>query len=299
MDRFEAMAAFVAVADLRGFAPAARRLKMSPSSLTRLIAALEERLSVRLLNRTTRSVSLTDAGARYLLSARGIVENVRDAEASARVERTMPTGRFVVSAPLIFGRREVAPLVSEYLARYRTVTGELILTDRVQSLVDEGIDLAVRIAPGDDASLRMRRAGATRRVVIASPSYIARSKRLRVPKDIHEHAIAQLTPLTPLPEWRFFHGKRRERIPLRPAFVTNSADAAIVHAQRGEGLAMVFSYQVRDLVRAGELSIVLAKYEPPPVPIYFAYPAAREPSANVRAFIELALSTRSWDFLEL
>lgn len=299
MDRIEAMAAFVAVADLRGFAPAARKLEMSPSAITRLVAALENHLSIRLLHRTTRSVALTDAGARYLSSARAIVESVREAEASARAQRTTPSGRFVVSAPLVFGRREVAPLLSDYLGRFSEVRGELVLSDRMVNLVEEGVDVAVRIGTLDDSSLRIRTAGATRRVLVASRSNLAEHKRPRTPKDLRDHALIQVTPLTPLPEWRFSKGRRRERISIRPVFVTNAVDAAVVHARRGRGIAMVLSYQVADLVRAGELDVLLPKYEPPPYPINLAYTATREPSANVRAFIDMAVSSRSWTFVDL
>ncbi len=299
MDRIEAMAAFVAVAELRGFAAAARQLKMSPPAITRLIAALENHLAVRLLHRTTRSVALTDVGARYLPSARAIVESVEEAEASARARRTTPSGRLVVSAPLVFGRREVAPLFSDYLARFSDVRGELLLSDRIVNLVEEGVDVAVRIGALEDSSLRIRTAGATRRVLVASRSYLTQHKRPRTPKDLSEHALIQVTPLAPLPEWRFFKRGRRERIAIRPAFVTNATDPAIVHAQRGRGIAMVLSYQVADLVRAGELEVVLSKYEPPAYPINLAYTAAREPSANVRAFIDMAVSSRSWTFVDL
>lgn len=299
MDRIEAMSAFVAVADLRGFAQAARQLKMSPSAITRLVAALEDHLSIRLLHRTTRSVALTDAGARYLPSAREIIESVRQAEATARAHRSTPSGRFVVSAPLVFGRREVAPFFSEYVARFPDVKGELVLSDRIANLVEEGIDAAVRIGALDDSSVRIRTVGATRRVLVASRTYLAAHKRPRTPKDLGDHALIHVTPLAPLPEWRFFRAKRRERVAIRPAFVTNSADAAIVHARSGGGIAMVLSYQVSDLVRAGELVILLAKYEPRVLPINIAYAATREPSANVRTFIDMAVSSRSWKFVDL
>lgn len=299
MDRLEAMSAFVAVADLCSFAPAARQLKLSPSAVTRLVAALEAHLSIRLLHRTTRSVALTDAGARYLVRARAIVESVRDAEAATRAERSTPSGRFVVSAPLVFGRREVAPLFSDYLARYPAVSGELVLLDRLVSLVDEGFDATVRIGRLEDSSLKVRVVGATRRVLVASPGYLAQRKRIRKPADLRDHATIQLVPIQPVREWRFFRDKRRQRIPIRPVLVTNSADVAITHAQRGQGVAMVFSYQVQHLVRAGELSILLPKYEPPVIPISVAYPGTREASANVRAFIELLAAKRTWKFLDL
>src|SRR3954469_21650427 len=165
MDRLDAMAAFVAVAELKGFAAAARKLKLSPPSVTRLVAGLEERLSARLLHRTTRTVALTEAGARYLDRARRILAEVGDAEANARAERAAPAGRLVVAAPLVFGRREVAPLLCELLARFPEVQGALVLSDRPVGLIEEGVDVAVRIGALEDSSLRVRAAGAIRRVL--------------------------------------------------------------------------------------------------------------------------------------
>jgi DNA-binding transcriptional LysR family regulator len=299
MDRLDAMTVFVTVAELRGFAPAARRIGLSPSAVTRMIAALEERLSIQLLHRTTRAVSLTDAGARYLESARRILTAVDEAEGAARAERVEPTGRFVIAAPRSFGGREVAPLICEFLARYPSVTGSLMLDDRLINLVEDGVDLAVRIGHLDDSSLRARVVGKTRRVVVASPGYLARSKRPRRPEDLAVHRIIQFTALTPAPEWRFTRDGAERRIAVRPSFLTNSADAAIGHAERGGGLAMVLAYQVVDAVRAGRLEVVLPRFELPPLPIQLVYPAARLVSANVRAFIELTVATRRWDFVEL
>ena len=168
MDRIDAMQAFVAVADLQGFAPAARKLGLSPSGLTRLIAALEERLGARLLQRTTRSVTLTDAGARYLERARRILADVEEAERAAEGERTRPGGRLVVSAPLGFGRLHVSPVVSAYLARYPEVAADLRLSDRMINLVEEGVDLAVRIGHLPDSTLVARHVGEMRRIVVAS-----------------------------------------------------------------------------------------------------------------------------------
>src|ERR1700687_2027491 len=153
MDRIDAMQAFVAVADLQGFAPAARKLGLSPSGVTRLIAALEERLGARLLQRTTRSVTLTDVGARYLLRARRILADVEEAEGSAQAERTRPSGRLVVSAPVGFGRLHVSPVMSAYLTRYPEVSGELRLSDRMINLVEDGVDLAIRIGHLDASRL--------------------------------------------------------------------------------------------------------------------------------------------------
>jgi DNA-binding transcriptional LysR family regulator len=184
LDRFAAMTAFVAVVDHKGFAAAARHLHVAPSAVTRLIGALEDGLGVRLLRRTTRSLSLTDAGERYLGRARVILSELRDVEDSARAERVAPRGRLVVTAPAVFGRLHVAPLISAFLAHYPEVVGELSLTDRTVSLVEEGIDLAVRIGLLADSSLLARRMGATRRVVVGAPAYLARRGTPAAPADL-------------------------------------------------------------------------------------------------------------------
>lgn len=294
----QGMEVFVAVAEHRGFAAAARRLGVSPSAVTRMVKALEDRLSIPLLQRTTRSVTLTDAGARYLDRARRILADLAEAEAAARAERTEPTGRFVVAAPAVFGRRHVAPLMCDFLARYPAVRGELTLADRMVSLVEEGVDLAVRIGWLDDSSLRTRPVGATRRVVVGSPDYLAARSRPRRPRDLASHTTIQFSGLTASTEWRFERDGREERVAITPSFVTNSADAAITHARRGAGLTMVLSYQVIELLLGGELEIVLAGYEPAPLPIQLVYPGARLPSACVRSFIDLTCSTQAWSFVD-
>ena len=299
MDRLDAMTAFVTVAELHGFAPAARRLALSPSAVTRLVAALEAHLDTRLLQRTTRSVTLTGAGARYLERARRILGDVAEAEANALADRTVPSGRFVVSAPNVFGRLHVGPLMCAFLGRYPDVVGELMLSDRVTNLVEEGIDAAVRIGVLDDSSYIARPVGAIRRVVVGAPDYLARRKRPRQPADLARHDVIQFTAITATPEWRFSGRGRDERVALTPHFVTNSADAAIGHAERGGGLAMLLSYQVVDAVRAGRLEIVLRTFEPPPAPIQILYPSTRLLSAKVRAFIELVTTTCDWRFVDL
>lgn len=299
MDRLEAMAVFVAVADLRGFAPAARRLSLSPSAVTRLVAGLEERLSIRLLQRTTRSVTLTDAGARYLARARRILADVTEAEEAAQAERSAPTGRFVVAAPSMFGRLQVAPLLCAFSSRYPAVVGELTLADRLVNLVEEGIDAAVRIGQLDDSSLVARKVGETRRVVVASPKYLARRKRLRTPSDVEAHQVIQFTALSRASEWTFAGEEAGRRVAFTPCFVTNSADAAIGYAEQVGGLTMQLAYQVAPAVRAGRLKVVLAGFEPPPLPIHVVYPTTRLLSAKVRAFVDLALETCDWQFTDL
>jgi DNA-binding transcriptional LysR family regulator len=296
MDRLEAMQVFVAVADLKGFAAAGRRVRRSPSAVTRLVAALEDHLGARLLQRTTRSVTLTDAGARYLDRARRILAEVAEAEGAALAERSMPSGHLVVSAPTLFGRLHVAPLVSAYLFKYPKVTAELGLTDRPVQLVDEGIDLAVRIGVLEDASFVARVLGETRRVVVASPGYLRRRKAPETPAALARHQLIHVTALSPTPSWRFMHGEAEQRIAFVPRYTTSSVDAGLDHAERGGGLTLALAYQVVEAVRAGRLTVVLSAFEPPPLPISMVYPTSRLLSAKVRAFVELAKATSDWHF---
>jgi DNA-binding transcriptional LysR family regulator len=296
MDRFDALSAFVAVADLKSFAAAARKLGLSASTATRLVAALEERIGLRLLQRTTRSVSLTDAGARYLERARRIMADLEEADGAAQAERSTPTGRFVVSAPLSFGRLHVSPLMCAYLERYPDIVGALQLTDRMVNLVEDGIDLAVRIGNLPDSSLIARHFGETRRIVVASPLYLAHYGEPRDPAELASHRIIHFAALGGASDWRFARKGGDERTAIAPHYVTNSADAAVWHAARGGGLAMVLAYQAADELRAGRLKIVLRDFEPAPLPIQIVYPAARLLSAKVRAFVDLAAELADWRF---
>ncbi len=296
MDRIDAMQAFLAVADLEGFAPAARRLGLSPSAVTRLIAALEERLGARLLQRTTRSVALTDAGQRYLARVRRILADVEEAEASIQDERTRPSGRLVVSAPIGFGRLHVSPVMSEYLKRYTEVSGELRLTDHMINLIEDGVDLAVRIGHLPDSSLVARQVGEMRRVVVASPGYLKARGEPKTPEAIASHQTVQFGATAASLDWRFVREGRDIRIASVPRLITNSADAAIQYAVKGGGLTRVMAYQAADALKRGRLKIVLAKFEQSPLPIHVVYPTSRLLSAKVRAFIDLVLEVSDWYF---
>jgi DNA-binding transcriptional LysR family regulator len=296
MDRLDAMQAFVTVADLQGFAPAARKLGLSPSAVTRLIAALEERLGARLLQRTTRSVTLTDAGTRYLERARRILADVEEAEGAAEGERTRPGGRLVVSAPVGFGRLHVSPIMSAYLKRYPEVSGELRLSDRMINLVEEGVDLAVRIGHLPDSTLVARHIGAMRRIVVAAPAYLKERGEPKTPHEIPSHQTIQFGAMTAQPDWRFVDGGDEIRIVCTPRFTTNSADAAVQYAEQGGGLTRVLAYQAAASLKAGRLKIVLEKFEQPVLPIHIVYPTSRLLSAKVRAFIDLAAEIADWHF---
>jgi DNA-binding transcriptional LysR family regulator len=296
MDRIDAMQAFVTVADLKGFAPAARKLGLSPSGVTRLIAALEDRLGARLLQRTTRQVTLTDAGARYLERARRILSDVEEAESAAEGERTRPGGRLVVSAPNGFGRLHVSPVMSAYLKRYPEVSADLRLSDRMINLVEEGVDLAVRIGHLPDSTLVARHVGEMRRIVVASKEYLKRRGEPKTPEAIADHDTIHFGAMTAEPEWRFVADGREIRISSTPRFASNSADAAIQYAEAGGGLTRVLAYQAADSLKAGRLKIVLAPFAPPALPIHIVYPTSRLLSAKVRTFIDLVTETADWHF---
>src|SRR3974390_1146034 len=296
MDRIDAMQAFVAVADLRGFAPAARKLGLSASGVTRLIAALEDRLRARLLQRTTRSVALTDAGARYLERARQILADVEEAEGAAEGEHSLPRGRLVVSAPVGFGRLHVAPVMSQYLKRHPEVAAELRLSDLMINLVEEGVDVAVRIGHLADSSLVARHVGEMRRIVVASPGYLKAHGEPRSPEAIASHQTIQFSAMSPQADWRFVRNGEEVRVAPVARLSTNSSDAAIQHAAEDGGLTRVLAYQAAEAIKVGALKIVLAKFEQPPLPIHIVYPTSRLLSAKVRTFIDLVIEASDWHF---
>ena len=297
VDRFDALQALVKVADLQGFAPAARALGVSPSGVTRLIAAMEAKLGVRLLQRTTRTVTLTDAGIRYLARARRILSELEEADGSVEAERTQPAGQLVIAAPLMFGRLHVAPLVCDYLALYPGVAAELTLADRMVNLVEEGIDVAVRLGHLADSSLIARKVGETRRVVVASPAYLKKHGTPQDPRDLKAHTTIRFSGLTAASDWRFRRNGKDEQMPITPRFITNSADAAIGLALRDGGLTCVLAYQVAEAVKAKALKVVLSDFGLPPLPIQLVYPTSRLLSAKVRAFVELTERARAWNFV--
>ena len=297
MDRLAALEAFAAVAERGGFAAAARSLRVSPSTVTRLVAGLEDRVGIRLLTRTTRSVRLTDGGTRFLEYTRRILADVAEAEESARLERARPTGRLIVTAPVLFGRMHVGAVLCAYLTRYPEITGELRLTDRIVNLVDEGVDVAVRIGELADSGLIARRVGASRRVLVAAPRYLKGGPPLRAPRDLQRHRLIAFTPLAPGSEWSFQRHGREVRVAVQPRLVTNSGDAALDLARRGGGLTLALAYQVAEAVRADALRVVLPAWEPPAAPIHLVHPTSRLLSPRVRLFIDEVAASARWSFL--
>lgn len=300
MDRLDAMAAFVAVCEARGFAAGGRRLGLSPSATSRLINGLEEHLGTRLLQRTTRTLSLTDAGRRYLERATRILAEIEEAEAGLRAEQAIPSGRLVVAAPRMFGRLHVAPHVATLMQRFSEISVELQLNDRNVNLVEEGIDVAIRIGALEDSNLIARRLGETRRVVVASPGYLRRRSAPTRLEDLASHDVIAFAPFDSVPRWSFTTKEGREvDVPLTPRLLTNSAEAALDAAIDGGGVTRLLAYQAAEAIRTRSLRVLLREFEPPPVPISAVYPSSRLLSSKVRVFVDLLAEQADWRFVDL
>lgn len=255
---------FIAVATLKSFAEAARSIGMSPQGATRAVAALEKRLRTRLLNRTTRSVSLTSDGERYLERARRVVAEV-DALEAPLDERAPIAGVLSVTAPIHFGQLRVVPVVAEMLALHPALDIRFYLHDRIVSLAEEGIDVGIRIGTLPDSSLRAKLVGEVRSLLCASPDYLERFGRPRDLDDLPDHFFVAFTGATPIPDrWSF----GRRTIAVRARLVVNTAPAAVEAALAGAGIARLLSYQVDEHVKAGRLKVILTSHEPDPFPVH-------------------------------
>lgn len=304
MDRLRQMQVFVAVAEEEGFAAAARRLRMSPPAVTRMVAALEESLGVKLLNRTTRYVRVTDAGLRYLEDCRRILADVEAADEAVTGVNAEPRGHLTITAPLLFGRMYVMPGVLEYLNRYPEMTVDTLLLDRVVNLIEEGLDVGVRIGQLPDSSMRALRVGAVRKVLVASPAYLERKGALLSPQELNQHTLiasqAGTMSATASGGWRFYDQGREIQIPIKARLNVTTNDSAIEAAASGFGITRVLSYQVAPFLADGRLQIILPEYEPSPQPIHIVHREGRYSSAKVRAFIDLlAQRLRDEDSLQL
>ncbi|WP_020174589.1 LysR family transcriptional regulator [Methyloferula stellata] len=286
MDNLEAMRIFVSVATQGSFTEAARRMRLSPSVVTRSILQIEEKLGLLLLNRTTRSVQLTERGVIYLEDCKQILEDVEMAERRVRGENAEPRGTLRVAAPLLFGRLYVLPLVNRLLNEHPALSIHLTLSDRNVHLVEEGVDVAVRVGELADSSLIAVRLGLATPVLAASPAYLQKRGAPASPAALSSHDIILFEGIGTTNEWPF--GPNGKTVRVEPRLIVNSADAAIIAAEAGVGIARTLSYQVWDAVRAGRLSLVLQKFAPRPLPVSVAYQARRIASANVATFVKAA-----------
>ena len=286
MDRFHEMQVFLAVAEEESFAAAARRLKTSPPSVTRAIAAMEQRIGTQLLARTTRSLHLTEAGQRYLEDCRRILAELDEAEEAAAGSYSIPCGQLSVTAPVLFGELYVAPLLGAYLDRFPLVNINALLVDRVVNMTDEGVDVAVRIGHLQEPGQQAIQVGEVRRVVCASPGYLDQHGRPQHPAQLREAKIATSSASQLISEWQFVDGDRLLTVPIAPRLVVTANNAAINLARIGWGMTRVLSYQVAAAVAAGELEIVLEAFEPAPLPIQVVFQKGARVPAKVRTFVD-------------
>ena len=286
MDKLRAMNTFVRIVESGSLTAAAGALNTSLPSVVRQLAALESALDIRLLNRTTRRLALTDEGREYYERAKRLLADVEDAEAALSARRVEPRGRLRVTASVLFGRLHVAPAVNAFVARHPAVRVELVLLDRAVDLIEEGLDVGIRIGALPDSSLVAVPVGATRRVVCASPGYLKRHGRPESPEDLSRHHGVGFTGLSPDHEWVFRDGERTRRVKMDPLVASNQIDVALGACLDGLGLGQFLCYQVKAGIVSKRLVRVLAAFESPGVPVQVIYPGTRRMSANVRALVD-------------
>ncbi|RWA71656.1 MAG: LysR family transcriptional regulator [Mesorhizobium sp.] len=288
MDRLDAMSLFVATVEAGSLSAAARRAGMPLATVSRKLSELEKHLKTRLLNRSTRRLTLTDAGQSYLAACRRILGEVSEAERTAAGEYSSPTGELVITAPVVFGRLHVLPVVTAFLAAYPEVAIRLTLSDRITQLVEEHIDLAVRIGELPDSAMVAMRVGAIRRIVCASPAYLAEHGTPAQPQDLIDHTSITFEGLASPATWSFLTGRSETAVPVRSRLQVNTAEAAIDAAIAGVGLTRVLSYQADAAVRAGTLRVVLEPFEPPPWPVSLVHAGRVLLPVKLRAFLDFA-----------
>ncbi|RQH01681.1 LysR family transcriptional regulator [Paraburkholderia dinghuensis] len=282
------MSVLVAVVDAGSLSAAARQLGMPLATVSRKVAELETQLKTRLLTRTTRQLSLTEAGVSYVAACRRILEDVGEAERAATGEYTTPKGDLTITAPVVFGRLHVVPVVAAFLALYPEIDVRLVLLDRVVNLLEEHIDVAVRIGDLPDSTSVAIGLGAIRRVMCASPGYLAEHGVPQVPRDITGHRCITVEGLGAARNWVLRADKAPVQVAVHSRLVVNTVDAAIEAAMLGVGLTRVLSYQIKDALEDGKLDIVLEAFEPLPWPISLVHAGQAPLPLKLRAFLDFA-----------
>ncbi|MDX8455464.1 LysR family transcriptional regulator [Mesorhizobium sp. VK9D] len=288
MDRLDAMSLLVATVEAGSLSAAARRAGVPLATVSRKLSELEKHLKTRLLNRSTRRLTLTDAGQSYLDACRRILDEVSEAERIAAGEYSSPTGELVITAPVVFGRLHVLPVITDFLAVYPQVDIRLSLSDRITQLIEEHIDLAVRIGELPDSAMVAIRVGSIRRIVCASPDYLAGHGTPTEPRGLAGHNCITFEGLAAPAAWSFVTGKGEATVPVRSRLQVNTAEAAIDAAIAGLGLTKVLSYQADAAVRAGALRVVLEPFEPPPWPVSLVHAGQGRLPVKLRAFLDFA-----------
>lgn len=293
-DRFESMSILVAVVEAGSFSAAARQLRMPLATVSRKVGELEAHLNTRLLHRSTRQLSLTETGHAYVAACRRILEEVGEAERAASGEYAAPKGELVITAPIVFGRLHLLPVVADFLKTYPDIDVRMVLTDRVVALLDEHVDIALRIADLPDSNFIAVPIGSVRRVVCASPAYFAAHGLPTRPQDLATHACITFEQMTSRQVWHFTAGnagkagKAEIAVPVRSRLAVSTAEAAVDAAVAGVGITRVVSYQMASALRAGALQIVLDAFEPPPWPISLVHTGQGLLPLKLRAFLDFA-----------
>jgi DNA-binding transcriptional LysR family regulator len=287
MDRLEELQVFLAIAEAGSMAAAAHKLRRSPSAVTRILNALEQRVGVRLFERSTRRLTSTDDGLRLAEQARRLLADydivVREHHQAA------PRGLLRVTAPVVFGRRHLAPVVTKFLMRYPEVQIDLILADRNMDLIENGFDLALRIGPLDNSGLVARKLGEVRRVTVASPDYLQRHGEPATPADLARHELILATAIRGFAEWRYRVGTREQIVRFAPRLQLNDVEAMLNAVREGFGIARPLSYQAAPDLHAGTLVRLLCDYEPEPSPVHLVFLSARHMAPRLRTFIDFAV----------
>jgi DNA-binding transcriptional LysR family regulator len=288
MDRLESMSILVAVVEAGSLSAAARRLGTPLATVSRKVSELEGHLKTRLLNRTSRRLTLTDAGQSYVAACRRILEQVDEAERAASGEFSAPRGELIVTAPIVFGRLHVLPVATEFLAAYPEIKVRLALADRVVNLMEDHVDVALRIGALPDSSLMATRIGVIRRVVCASPAYFAARGVPKTLADLAAHDCIGFDVLTTAEAWTFEQGRSEISVPISARLTVTTAEAVVDAAISGVGIARVLSYQAAQALRDRRLALALVDFEPAPWPVHLVYTGGRMLPLKLRAFLDFA-----------
>lgn len=288
MDRIDAMTTLIAAVDGGSLSAASRNLGMPLATVSRKVSELEAHLRTKLVIRTSRKLMLTEPGRVYVAASRRILEEIDETERAASGEYGAPQGHLTITAPIMFGRLHVEPVVLAFLQAYPDIQARLILADHVVSLVDDHIEVAIRIGRLPDSAMVATRLGTIRRVACASPDYLAKRGTPETLEMLADHDCVMFEGLYSSTVWNFGCGDRAAAVPIKPRFAVNTADAAIAAAVAGTGITRVLSYQVADALAAGELRLVLEPFEPEPLPVHLVYPAQSLLPLKLRAFLDFS-----------
>jgi DNA-binding transcriptional LysR family regulator len=283
------MSMLLSVVEAGSLSAASRQLGVPLATVSRRVSELEAHLGTRLLNRSTRRLSLTNAGDSYIAACKRILDEVEEAERAASGEYRTPKGNLAITTPVVFGRLHVLPIVLEFLQVYPEIDVRMVLVDRVIDLLEDHVDLAVRIGELPDSSLVARRVGEIRRVVCGSPRYMEERGIPRRPQDLASHDCITFEGLASPGTWTFIKGRSEISIPIRSRLIVNTAEAAVDAAVAGVGLARLLSYQIADAVTGGKLAVALEAFEPPPWPVSLVHHGQRLLPLKLRTFLDFAI----------